>query len=184
MKTEEKWRAVLSRDEAYDGLFFYGVKTTGIFCRPVCRAKTPKQENVSYFPTPEAASSAGFRPCRKCRPDLARYEPERDLLGRAKALYEAFCLDPARLDEELGSAGVSRDRLARLFRKHEDCTPVRFLARCRVGRAREALEQTDAAVVVIAFGAGFESLSNFYKRFREETGKTPSRYRAEKRTGK
>ena len=82
----EKWDAVVHCDPTYDGQFFYGVKTTGIFCRPSCKSKTPLRENVEFFDEAAVASARGMRPCKRCRPDLLDYAPTRELLSKIKAI--------------------------------------------------------------------------------------------------
>ena len=89
MTEQEMWEAVKHSDASYDGLFFYAVKTTGIFCRPSCRSKLPKREHVRYFASAEQARAAGFRPCKRCRSDLLEYQPMRDIAWEVKQKLDA-----------------------------------------------------------------------------------------------
>lgn len=88
MTREDMWKAVADNDAAYDGIFFYAVKSTGIYCRPSCKSKRPKQENVCFFDTAAQAKAAGFRPCKRCRSDLPDYQPGREIAVKAKQLLD------------------------------------------------------------------------------------------------
>ncbi len=90
MTEEEKWKAALSCDADYDGQFFYGVKTTGIFCRPSCKSKSPKREHVVFFDTAEQARKYGLRPCKRCRPDLLEFQPQKEAAEEIKLIYQQF----------------------------------------------------------------------------------------------
>lgn len=173
----EKWQAVINCIKSYDGLFYYGVKTTGIFCRPSCRSKTPARENAVFFDHATKAIKAGFRPCKKCRPDQAVFQPDLDLTKKAKELLYtnyAKSINSKYISKELG---VSTNHLARLFKQHTSLTITEYLAKLRVDKAVELLGQADIKVLDIAYMTGFESLSNFYKCFKEQTGSTPNKYR-------
>lgn len=173
----EKWKAVVSCDKSYDGLFFIGVKTTGIFCRPSCRAKTPARENVVFLGDAKAAIDAGFRPCKKCRPDKTVFEPDLELVKKAKDILDSNYDSITDLAHIAIQLGVSTNHLARLFKKQLGFTPVQYITALRVGKAAELLGQADASILEIAYMTGFRSLSNFYKCFKEQTGHTPKEYR-------
>ena len=173
----EKWQAVVSCDKSYDGLFFYGVKTTGIFCRPSCRAKTPARENVVFLANAKSAVDAGFRPCKKCHPDKTVFEPDLELVKKAKEILDSNYDSTTDLRNISKQLGVSTNHLARLFKKQLGLTPTQYITELRVGKAAELLGQADASVLEIAYTTGFRSLSNFYKCFKEQTGHTPKEYR-------
>ncbi len=169
-----RWQAVLDNDAGQDGVFFYGVASTGIFCRPSCPSRPPRRDNVRFFETREEAIQAGFRPCKRCRPDLLAYAPERETARRLKALLDRRCADPAALNRELADLGLSRRRLEEIFLKTEGRTITEYLNRLRVERAK-ALLQT-LPVSQAAYEAGFGSLSAFYRHFRAAAGCSPAQF--------
>lgn len=173
----EKWQAVVNCDKSYDSSFFYGVRTTGIFCRPSCRAKTPAQANVVYFDNAEDAAAAGFRPCKRCCPDRVDFEPDAELANKAKDMLYKSCDSPVELRRISTQLGVSMNHLERLFRKHIGLTPTQYITGVRVDKALELLGKPDGKILEIAYTSGFKSLSYFYKCFKEQTGYTPEEYR-------
>jgi len=174
---DAKWLAVVACDPRADGSFFYAVKTTGIFCRPSCASRTPLRNNVRFFDTPEEAMRDGFRPCKRCRPELHEYDPGRALVQQVKLACERHYADPGMLKRAVAELGVSRNHLMRLFRQHEGCTQTQYLARLQVGNAQKLLRETQDGILQISLDCGFASLSSFYKRFREITGTTPTVWR-------
>lgn len=177
MSDNEKWQAVESSDKSYEGLFFYGVKTTGIFCRPQCRAKIPNRSNVVFFDNAVDAIEAGFRPCKKCCPDKVVFEPDLELVKKAKDIFDANYDQTMELDSISKQLGVSTNHLRRLFKLHNDLSPTQYITQLRVNRAAELLRQKDINILEIATMTGFKSLSNFYKCFKEKLGFTPREYR-------
>lgn len=115
MTDRQRWQAVLDNDRRYDGAFFYGVASTGIFCRPSCPSRPPRRDRVRFFPTADAALAAGFRPCKRCRPDLTDFSPGQDVAAEAMALLHRHFRDQADLSAALNGLGLSRRRLADLF---------------------------------------------------------------------
>lgn len=177
MSDNEKWQAVVSCDKNYDGLFFYGVKTTGVFCRPSCKAKTPTRENVLFFDNVVNAIDTGFRPCKKCRPDQLVFEPDLELVKKAKDIFDANYDNSINLSQVSKQLGVSISHLARLFKQNYGFTPTNYIIKLRIDKSVELLEQEGINVLEIACMAGFKSLSNFYKCFKERRGHTPNEYR-------
>lgn len=176
---EQLLRRFLARDPADNGHFLFGVRTTGIYCLPGCRAKTPRPENVSFFADPAAARSAGLRACKRCRPDdfYRRHDPERE---RARALATAVRATPGEFADTgalARRAGLGATKLNALFRHHFHLTPADFLVRARVARAAELLFAERASVLAAAEASGFESASAFHENFRGFTGLTPAAYR-------
>src|SRR6202047_4875004 len=116
------YRAVSTRDARFDGRLFVGVKTTGIYCRPVCPARTPLARNVVFYPSAAAAQEAGLRPCLRCRPetapDMGAWRGTSNTVSRALALIELGALDEARVDTLAGCLGIGERQLRRLFRQH------------------------------------------------------------------
>ncbi len=177
MDEQTCWRAVASGDAQYDGVFYYGVRTTGVYCRPSCPSRTPRRENVRFFPSREAAEQAGFRPCKRCRPDLLSFAPAEELATQARDLMERDFAQPARLREELGALGVSRRHLTALFEAQYGLSPEEYTAQVRVRRASELLSQGQR-VTDVALAVGLETPSAFTVFFKKHAGLTPSEYRA------
>jgi AraC family transcriptional regulator, regulatory protein of adaptative response / methylphosphotriester-DNA alkyltransferase methyltransferase len=173
----DKWQAVVGCDKSYDGAFFYGVTTTRVFCRPSCKSRTPVRDNVVYFDTAARALETGFRPCKRCCPDKPVFEPDLELVERAKDSLDADFLGRVDLTRISRQVGVSRNHLTKLFRRHCGLSPTQYVARKRVDKAEELLGQGDMGILEIAYAAGFVSLSNFYRCFRAQTGLTPTEYR-------
>jgi AraC family transcriptional regulator of adaptative response / methylphosphotriester-DNA alkyltransferase methyltransferase len=172
-----KWQAVEQCSREYDGLFFYGVKTTGIFCRPSCRSREPKRGNVVFFDSASEAVSAGFRPCKRCRPDLLEYEPDDELIRKIKDIIDVHYSDRERIGIELKGLGMSSNRLSELFRIKCGLTPSKYAGKVRVAKAAELLAVSDRSITEIALLSGFQSISSFYELFRKEKGMTPQEYR-------
>ncbi len=177
MSEDEKWAAALGNNGSFDGIFFYAVKTTGIFCRPSCKSKSPLRENVSFFDSADQAREAGYRPCKRCRPDLLSYQPLQELAEKAKKLLDSGIENKLLLAKELRGLGLTQHRLAELFRSHYGLTISEYSQKIRLEKARTMLADTKESIPDIAFEAGFESLSAFYRFFRKQTGMTPAAYR-------
>lgn len=177
MTEEEMWQAVLHNDQDYDGLFFYAVKTTGIYCRPSCKSKAPKRENICFFPTAAKAKAAGFRPCKRCRSDLLDYEPMQEIADALKKKLEKVYGEQEALLKTAGEIGLTERRLTDIFKEAYGLTPKAYVDKLRLEEAKRALAQTDRKVIDIAYTVGFASLSGFYIFFKKETGLTPLGYR-------
>lgn len=175
---EEKWQASQACNPAYDGRFFYGVKTTGIFCRPSCKSKSPKRENVVFFDTAGQAVESGLRPCKRCRPDLLEFQPLKESADKIKAVCDQYFADRRRMKEELMGLGLSRNRMIQLFQEQYKKTPSEYLNQLRVDSAKELLSKTQNSILQISLQSGFESLSTFYAQFKKVTGMSPKEYRA------
>lgn len=176
--TEEvKWRASLDCDPAYDGRFFYGVKTTGIFCRPSCKSKSPKRENVDFFDTAEQARESGLRPCKRCRPDLLEFQPLKEIVEQIKEVCEKYFSDHESLKKNLSGIGLSRNRMTQLFQAQYGTTPTEYVNQLRIDSAKVLLSNMKNKMPQIALQSGFESLSTFYIQFRKLTGMSPKEYR-------
>lgn len=174
---DEKWQAVVTCDKSYDGLFFYGVKTTGIFCRPSCTAKTPNRKNVVFFDNATNSIAEGFRPCKKCRPDKEIFEPDLELVEKAKDIFNMYYDKSLNLSLVSKQLGVSTNHLGRLFRQNYGITPMHYIIKLRIYKACELLEQEDMNILEVAYATGFKSISNFYRYFKDGTGHTPNEHR-------
>ncbi len=183
---EACYRAVLTRDVRFDGRFFGCVKTTGIYCRPVCPARTPKRENMSFVVSAAAAEEAGFRACLRCRPetapDMGAWRGTSNTVSRALSLIEAGALDEADVDALAGRLGVGERQLRRLFRQHLGAAPVSVAQTRRVLLAKTLIHQTDLSMAEVALGSGFGSVRRFNETFHALYGRPPSalRRRAER----
>ncbi|AKN32626.1 AraC family transcriptional regulator [Clostridium carboxidivorans P7] len=173
----EKWQAVINCARNYDSLFFYGVKTTGIFCRPSCKSKTPIRGNVIFFNNAANAIASGFRPCKRCCPDKIIFKPELEIIKKAKDIFHTTYNKQVNLQYVSRQLGVSINHLIKLFKQHTDFTPIQYISKIRVDKAKELLKQGDISILEIAYATGYKSLSNFYKCFKDQTGYTPSEYK-------
>jgi AraC family transcriptional regulator of adaptative response/methylated-DNA-[protein]-cysteine methyltransferase len=174
---EQRWDAVRRRDKASDGAFFYSVRTTGVFCRPSCAARLPRRENVAFHTTVADAERAGFRPCKRCRPD----EPPQ--AERHAAIVTHACRvieqaeEPPTLDELANAAGMSRFHFHRVFKAQTGVTPKAYADAHRAGRVRDELAE-GASVTESIYAAGFNSSGRFYASSSERLGMTPSQFRS------
>jgi AraC family transcriptional regulator of adaptative response / DNA-3-methyladenine glycosylase II len=175
------YRALGSRDARFDGRFFTGVLTTGVYCRPVCPAKTPRRANVRFFACAAAAEAAGFRPCLRCRPETSPGTPawsgSSATVSRALRLISQGFLDTAGVDELAAVLGVGARQLRRLFGEHLGASPSAVAATRRVHFARRLLDETDLPVTEVAFSAGFGSIRRFNDAFSRVFGRPPSQVR-------
>ncbi|HLI65326.1 MAG TPA: AlkA N-terminal domain-containing protein [Caulobacteraceae bacterium] len=171
------YRAIQTRDARFDGRLFTGVKTTGIYCRPVCPARTPKRENVNFYPTAAAAQEAGFRPCLRCRPetspDLGAWRGSSNTVSRALRLIEAGALDAADVDALAGRLGVGERQLRRLFKVHLGASPIAVAQTRRVLLAKQLIHETLLPMVQVAMAAGFGSVRRFNETFQQLYDRPP-----------
>lgn len=156
---------------------FYGVTTTGIFCRDACASRRPRSENVRRFASAREALREGFRPCKRCRPDLASFEPEKVLADKVRALCLELYDKPAELKRALLNLGASETTIARALRRAGFSPATRLVTSARIEEAKRLLIETSRSVLDIALACGFSSVSNFYRIFRRETGMAPGGFR-------
>src|SRR6266851_1514225 len=175
------YRAAAARDPRFDGLFFIGVTSTGVYCRPICPSRTPAGKNMRFFPHQGAAEAAGFRACRRCRPEASPGSPEwntrADLVARAVRLITDGYVD------EHGIAGLAR-RLAvterhlhRLMMAELGTAPLALARTVRLQTARRLLRETSVPITEIAFASGFSSVRQFNASFQESYRQPPSALR-------
>ena len=174
---ETRWAAVVARDAAADGVFYYSVRTTGVYCRPSCGSRRARRENVEFHQDCGAAEAAGFRPCKRCRPNEASLA-ERQAAAVAKAcrLIEGADELPS-LDELAETAGLSRFHFHRLFRAATGLTPKAYASAHRSERMRTELKRGDSVTSAI-YDAGFNSSARFYATAAGALGMNPSEFRA------
>jgi AraC family transcriptional regulator of adaptative response / DNA-3-methyladenine glycosylase II len=175
------YRAISTRDARFDGRLFVGVKTTGIYCRPICPARTPRFENVSFYPSAAAAQEVGFRPCLRCRPetspDLAFWRGTSNTVSRALALIEAGGLDEADVEGLANRLGVGARQLRRLFRQHVGASPIAVAQTRRVLLAKQLIHETSLPMAEVALAAGFNSVRRFNEAFLQLFGRAPATLR-------
>ena len=181
LQNEVYERARLSRDARFDGQFFVGVRTTGIYCRPICPANAPKSENVSFFPTAAAASEAGYRPCLRCRPECAPGTPAwsgtSTTVRRGLKLIANGVLDDSNVEELATRLGVTSRHLRRLFTRHLGASPLAVAHTQRLHFAKQLIDETSLPMHDVAIAAGYGSVRRFNDSFRNTYGRSPRELR-------
>lgn len=174
-------QALRAKDPRFDGRFFIGVRTTGIYCRPVCPVKSPKLANVCYFPTAAAAAEAGFRPCLRCRPESSPGTPAwagtSATVQRALRLIGEGALDEAGVEALSERLGVTSRHLSRLFMRHLGASPLAVAQTRRLHFAKNLLNETDLPMTEIALAAGYGSVRRFNDHVRQVYGRPPTALR-------
>ena len=175
------YRAIATRDARFDGRLFIAVKSTGIYCRPICPARTPKRENLAFYPSAAAAQEAGYRPCLRCRPesapDLGVWRGTSNTVSRALALIEKGGLDDTDVEALAERLGVGERQLRRLFRRHVGASPVAVAQTRRVLLAKHLIHETRLPMSEVALAAGFGSIRRFNETFQQLFGRAPSTLR-------
>lgn len=182
------YHALVSRDPRFDGLFFVGVTSTGIYCRPVCTARTPRAANCRFFEAAAAAEKAGFRPCLRCRPELAPGRAPVDDAHRlavllAQRIEEGPPEGAGGLERVAAQFGYSSRQLRRIVRQELGVSPMELVLTRRLLLAKQLLTETDLPVIEIAYASGFASLRRFNGAFASRYGMPPTRLRAAARGG-
>jgi AraC family transcriptional regulator of adaptative response / DNA-3-methyladenine glycosylase II len=174
-------RARKSRDARFDGKFFIAVTSTRIYCRPICPARSPKDENIRYYPTAAAAQAAGFRPCLRCRPEASPGTPAwlgtSSVVSRALRLITDGALDREGVEALADRLGVTARHLRRLFVQHLGATPIDVALTRRIHFAKKLLDETRLPIAQVAFAAGFGSLRRFNGEIRRTYSRTPTELR-------
>src|SRR5271170_3623859 len=177
------YRALESHDGRFDGLIYVGVKSTGIYCRPVCPARTPKYENCTFYGSAAAAQEAGYRPCLRCRPEtapqLASWRGTSNTVSRALSLIGEGALDGgnASVEKLAERLGVGERQLRRLFLQHLGASPVSVAQTRRVLFAKQLIHETRMPMNEVALAAGFGSVRRFNETFRNLFHRPPSALR-------
>jgi AraC family transcriptional regulator of adaptative response / DNA-3-methyladenine glycosylase II len=174
-------RARRSRDARFDGRFFIAVTSTGVYCRPICPARAPKDEHIRYLPTAAAAEAAGFRPCLRCRPEASPGTPAwlgtSSVVSRALRLIGEGALDDCGADALADRLGMTARHLRRLFRQHLGATPLDVAHTRRTHCAKKLLDETTLAIGQVAFASGFGSVRRFNDHIRRTYARTPTELR-------
>ena len=185
---DPKYQALLARDARFDGQWFVGVSSTGIYCRPICRVRTPRRENCSFFTTAAQAEAAAYRPCLKCRPELAPgpggawtvMDASRTLAQQAAALLDGASgsASDSRVAGLATRLGISERHLRRIFLAEHGVTPVQYLQTRRLLLAKQLLTDTRLPITQVALASGWRSLRRFNAAFADSYRMSPSRLRA------
>ena len=175
------YRALSARDARFDGVFFTGVKSTGVYCRPVCSAKTPLAKSCTFFATAANAEQAGFRPCLRCRPELAPYAIQQNLAYAIWQRIVAGALNEGKLDTLAQQVGLSTRQLRRVLQQHFGVSPVELAQPQRLLFAKKLLQETALPMTDIAFAAGFHSIRRFNALFVLRYGMAPTALRNSQR---
>jgi AraC family transcriptional regulator of adaptative response / DNA-3-methyladenine glycosylase II len=173
-------RARLSRDPRFDGKFFIAVRTTRIFCRPVCPAPSPKEENIDYYPSAAAALQAGFRPCLRCRPESwgsAAWDGTSTTVTRALRLIDEGALEHSSVDHLAERLGIGSRHLRRLFLQHLGATPIAVAQAQRLLSAKKLIDETTLPLTAIAIASRYGSIRRFNAAFRTTYGRSPRELR-------
>lgn len=174
--SETEWQAIIQNDASQDGRFFYAVASTGIFCRPSCKSKPPKRENVRIFASAEQAKAARFRPCKRCKPD-GQPLPDREWVGQIADYIDRHYDEKLTLELLADMCHGSPYHLQRTFKRVMQMTPVEYIQRCRIEAAKRTLLHTRRTVADIALEVGIGSPAYFITLFKKTTGITPNEYR-------
>ncbi len=181
MNQQQYQQARLSRDPRFDGVFFTAVKTTGIFCRPVCPASPPKEENVEYYETASEALVSGYRPCLRCRPESAPFSPAwsgtETTVKRALSIIHQNGFNGIKLSELAGRLGITDRYLRKLFEQQVGVSPKAYIQHQQILFAKSLLHQTQLPINQIAYACGFNNVRRFNDAFKRISQKTPSEVR-------
>ena len=169
-------RAIESRDSSFDGVFVFGVSTTGIYCRPSCPARRPHRGNIAFYATPEQAEHAGFRSCKRCKPrELGTGESQVEMVRRVCRMIEQNPEAGRTLEVLSRAAGISQFHLQRVFKRITGITPRQYAEAIRTGQFRDRVK-SGSSIAGAMYGAGYGSSSRLYERASAELGMTPATY--------
>lgn len=173
---DEMWEKIIVCDATYDGQFYTAVKTTGIYCRPSCRSRKPKKQNVTFYQSRCEAEANGFRPCKRCQPEVER-SPHHALVERVTSFLLEQYKQPVKLQQIAEHVQLSSFHVERLFTQATGRTPRQLLEKIRIDHAAYLLRTTGASNLSICYEVGFQTPSNFYRVFRQIKECTPNEYR-------
>ncbi|MBC6972109.1 methylphosphotriester-DNA--protein-cysteine methyltransferase family protein [Bacillus sp. Xin] len=179
--TNERWQAIIHNDASYDDKFFYAVKTTGIFCRPSCKSRTPNKDNVRIFLNAKHALSEKFRPCKRCKPNGLKL-PNEDWITQIIKYINKNYHEPLTLEILADMCHGSPYHLQRTFKRMKGITPLEYIQQLRVSKAMQYLTNTNQTIIEIGFAVGIANTAHFATLFKKKTGYTPTEYRKIKHT--
>lgn len=177
---ETMWEAVISSNNRFDEIFYYAVKTTGIYCKPSCKSKIPLQQNVLFFYTKNDALEKGYRPCKRCRPDLHNQsigDFNDEIVNSVCSILENDFFKQNPLNSIANRVGISPFHLHRIFLKKTGITPKVFQDKIRVKKAKALLVNSTFNNVEICYAVGFQSVSQFYNIFRKYNKCSPKEFK-------
>src|SRR4030095_6798945 len=178
LNADHCYEAIKARDTRFDGVFFVGVSTTRIYCRPVCRVRTPGRDRCTFYPNAASAEAAGYRPCLRCRPELAPgaapMDAVRRVAGLAVARIDAGYLSDADMEDLAAEFSISSRQLRRVVEQEYGVTPVELAQTRRLLLAKQLLTDTQLRMADIAFASGFASVRRFNHLFRTRYGLNPT----------
>ncbi|MDM5211141.1 bifunctional transcriptional activator/DNA repair enzyme AdaA [Peribacillus sp. NJ4] len=170
------WKAIMDCDAAYDDQFLYGVKTTGIFCRPSCKSRVPNKENVKIFKNAKIALEDDFRPCKRCKPEGLNL-PTEEWVEQIAEWIDTHYSEPLTLIRLADISHGSPYHLQRSFKRVKGISPTEYIQRLRLEKATRLLENSEQSIYEIGLAAGFSSTPYFITLFKRKMGNTPSGYR-------
>ncbi|AZB43138.1 helix-turn-helix domain-containing protein [Bacillus sp. FJAT-42376] len=172
------YEVILSRTDVFDGKFYVGITTTKIFCRPSCRSRTPKRENVRVFGSIHEAKKAGFRACKRCKPEVpGENGPDAELAKNLKAFIQSHYQEALTLNSMAAELAISPYHLLRVFKRMTGVTPSKYLQDYRMQEGKNLLSIDAKPIAEIAAETGFSSPSHFSSLFKKSAGCTPQEYR-------
>lgn len=174
---DPRWSAVVERGPAFDGKFYYSVKTTGVYCHPSCAARLARPEHVAFHDTPQDAERSGFRPCKRCKPDQGSPRERRAAAVEAACRTIEAAEEPPALRELAEAAGMSPSHFHRMFKTMTGVTPKAYADAERTKRVQRALAEGESSVTEAIFAAGFNSSGRFYETTKEMLGMKPREYK-------
>lgn len=179
LSEQTKYKVVTECNANYDGVFFYGVKTTGIFCRPSCKSKAPLEKNIVFFNDIFEAYNSGFRPCKRCRPDLLEEQDKQILkiIDNAKKTFDLNYKNSISIKKLSKCLGINEFYFMKVFKKQYGHTPREYVTKIRLEKSKELLINSGKSITEIAYCVGFNSLSSFYDNFKKHMDITPKQYR-------
>jgi AraC family transcriptional regulator of adaptative response / methylphosphotriester-DNA alkyltransferase methyltransferase len=174
--TNEMWQAIVNNDASYNTIFYYAVRTTGIFCRPSCKSRLPVKTHVTIFKDAQQALASQFRPCKRCKPDGQRL-PDEEWVGQTIDLIENHFSEPLTLAMLADKVHGSPFHLQRTFKRVMGVTPSAYIQQSRIAKAQQYLSDTHKSMTVIALEVGIPNAAHFATLFQKKTGLTPTEYR-------
>lgn len=174
--TDEQWQAIINNEASYDGQFYYAVKTTGIFCRPSCKSKPPKRENIGYYQTIDQALAAKFRPCKRCKPTGHRL-PDEEWIALVTEYVDRNYKEKLTLETLAAICHGTPYHLHRTFKKVMDITPVDYIQQVRIESAKAMLISSPTPIAEVGTCVGLSNTPYFITLFKKKTGHTPQVYR-------
>lgn len=178
--SDEQWQAVVDNNASYDGQFFYAVKTTGIFCRPSCKSRVPKRENIGFFKNADQALAANFRPCKRCKPTGQRL-PDEEWIAFITEYVDSHCDEKLTLEILALQSHGTPYHLHRTFKKIKGMTPVDYIQHVRIEKAKMLLTTIDDPVSEVGESVGLSNTPYFITLFKKKTGQTPEAYRRQQK---